>query len=466
MQHAYSQAADDLTLVSLPYLPDSEGYARALAALPNLVWLDSGRDRRFKEGRYDIISAKPATLLTTIGQTTQIQSKSGATTSDANPFDLVAEALADLPANGANDLPFAGGAMGYFGYHLNTHLENLPPRPPATTGMPDMVVGIYHWGLVQDHLGQKTVAVFLPSMPQSERDSILALLSAAPTNESGSNLFRINKLKAKYNLNYYQQKLARIHQYLLAGDIYQVNFAQSFHAEFEGQALDGFCHLRQALPAPYGAFVQCDKGAVLSHSPELFLQIDNNRVLTQPIKGTRPRGDTATEDQRLITDLLNSAKDKAENLMIVDLLRNDLGRHCQPGSIRVPDLFQLRSFANVHHLVSSVVGHLQPGSHPIDLLKACFPGGSITGAPKIRAMEIIHELEEVERSAYCGSIGYIGADGRMSLNIAIRTLVASGGQIFAWAGGGIVADSDPEAEYQECLDKIGILLRSLENAEN
>jgi para-aminobenzoate synthetase component 1 len=213
--------------------------------------------------------------------------------------------------------------------------------------------------------------------------------------------------------------------------------------------------------APFSAYLNLPQAQILSSSPERFLKLQNGKVETKPIKGTRPKKAYPASDWHQIDELRNSRKDRAENLMIVDLLRNDLGKTCQLGSVKVPNLFSIESYATVHHLVSTITGLLSPGCHALDLLKSCFPGGSITGAPKIRAMEIIEELEPNRRGVYCGSIGYIGFDGNMDTNIAIRTLVHSGGSIRFWAGGGIVNDSVLEEEYQECFDKAHALLKLL-----
>jgi len=220
------------------------------------------------------------------------------------------------------------------------------------------------------------------------------------------------------------------------------------------------------MPSPYSAYLDWQDKAVICLSPERFLKVARNQVEARPIKGTIARGRSVDEDQDNAVQLLNSGKDRAENLMIVDLLRNDLGTVCQPGSIRVPKLFELESFANVHHLVSTVTGTLRPGQTPLDLLARSFPGGSITGAPKKRAMEIIEETESCRRNLYCGSVGYISATGRMDTNIAIRTLLADNGRLHCWGGGGIVSDSEAESEYRESITKVASLMSTLEGLQN
>ncbi|MFZ2405614.1 MAG: aminodeoxychorismate synthase component I, partial [Methylobacter sp.] len=250
----------------------------------------------------------------------------------------------------------------------------------------------------------------------------------------------------------------RIKHYLKEGDCYQVNLAQRFVAACEGDPWTAYQTLRKLNAAPFSCYLNLPEVQVLSSSPERFLKLTDGVVETKPIKGTRPRKPDYAEDQQQIKNLQASNKDRAENLMIVDLLRNDISKTCKSGSVKVPKLFDVESYATVHHLVSTVTGILAENQHALDLLKSCFPGGSITGAPKIRAMEIIEELEPNRRGVYCGAIGYIGFNGNMDTNIAIRTLVHSQNTIRFWAGGGIVNDSVVEEEYQESFDKAAAML--------
>jgi para-aminobenzoate synthetase component 1 len=262
--------------------------------------------------------------------------------------------------------------------------------------------------------------------------------------------------------NEYQDAIARIQRYIQAGDCYQVNFAQRFQAIYSGDPWQAFRLLRDACPTPFAGFMTMEEGAIASVSPERFLRVSDRTVETRPIKGTRPRNLDPESDLAQADALMASTKDRAENLMIVDLLRNDLGRSCEIGSVRVPELFCLETYPNVHHLVSSVTGRLDPSKDALDLLSGAFPGGSITGAPKIRAMEIIDELEPTRRSIYCGSLVYLDVRGEMDSSIAIRTLLFRKDGVYCWGGGGIVADSAWQAEYQETLDKVSVLLRTLE----
>lgn len=446
-------------LLTLPYFSDSRLYFETLRHLPMPIWLDSGA-----AARYDILSAAPRQSLITTPGGTQIQSGEQVSYSNANPFDLVDSLLSGQQLEWDSELPFCGGAIGFFGYNLAPFAEHGLAASQRDINFPDMAVGLYEWAIIQDHQKAQAWLVALPDCPDSTFDTVaqrcrnLKPAEAQQNQESG---FSINDLKSNLDADSYTEKFARIQEYIAAGDCYQVNFAQRFTANFEGDSFAAYCHLRQLLPAPYSAYMEVPGGAILSHSPEQFLQVEGNQVTTRPIKGTAARSADPAEDRARAQQLLNSDKDRAENLMIVDLLRNDLGKSCSVGSVSVPSLFKLESYANVHHLVSTVCGKLREDCSPVELLQRCFPGGSITGAPKRRATEIIAELEECDRSIYCGSIGYISAHGRMDSNIAIRSLLLSEGKIHCWGGGGIVADSRAEAEYAESLAKIQVLLNGL-----
>ncbi|MDF5303005.1 aminodeoxychorismate synthase component I, partial [Vibrio parahaemolyticus] len=255
----------------------------------------------------------------------------------------------------------------------------------------------------------------------------------------------------------------KVQEYLLSGDCYQINLAQRFNAPYQGSEWQAYLKLESANQAPFSAFIRMPESSILSISPERFLELKDRVIETKPIKGTRPRSEDPKQDNANAHDLQTAEKDQAENLMIVDLLRNDIGRVASPGSVHVPKLFDIESFPAVHHLVSTIRANLDEQYSPADLLRACFPGGSITGAPKVRAMQIIEELEPHRRSAYCGSIGYISRHGRMDTSITIRTIVAENHKLYAWAGGGVVADSDCASEYQETLDKLSKILPALQS---
>lgn len=419
------------------YTTNVETLFRRLSVLPGCVWLDSGKPGS-DLGRYDIFSALPS--------------------------EQVSDLSADLPkylnnrlADAATecDLPFCGGWIGYFGYayrHQSFKLHSNKPDP-----LPSAQFGWYDWALVLDHHNCSASLVFQQSCSVDVRERVHAALKT----ECSADTYSCGPFVNDETRGRYLDCLERIQQYLLAGDCYQVNYTQRFSADFSGSPAAAYLSLRRAVPSPFSAFLKLSEGAILSISPERFIQIQDQQALTQPIKGSAPRGKTAIEDKELQERLRSSEKNRAENLMIVDLLRNDFSMNCLPHSVTVPELFALQSFNNVHHLVSSIEGMLKPNvSHP-NFILACFPGGSITGAPKKRAMEIIEELESHARSIYCGAIGYFSVNNNSDFNIAIRTLLQHDAKMYAWAGGGIVADSISAQEYEESLYKIGSLLTAL-----
>jgi para-aminobenzoate synthetase component 1 len=366
-----------------------------------------------------------------------------------------AEAPADI------ELPFTGGLLGFLGYDFGSRLEWLPVTAASDLQMPAARFGLYAWALISDHHCETAHLIFHPGLPDEHRTRLTRLFESAWQPEHTS--FHLDsQFVADLERSEYRYAIERIQQYIQAGDCYQVNFAQRFRARCTGDPWQAYRALRAACPTPYSGFMIMERGAVVSLSPERFLRLAKGTVNTRPIKGTRPRRGDPKADLAEAQALLASEKDRAENLMIVDLLRNDLGRSCEIGSVRVPELFSLESYPNVHHLVSSVSGTLATGKDALDLLAGSFPGGSITGAPKIRAMQIIDELEPTRRSIYCGSLLYLDVRGEMDSSIAIRTLLISDGQATCWGGGGIVADSAWQAEYQETLDKVKVLMETLE----
>ena len=361
------------------------------------------------------------------------------------------------------DLPFSGGAIGYFAYDLGRRIESLPALAEAVEQLPEMAVGIYDWALVVDHQQRRCQLVSHDFDPYT-RQIWPQLLARFQQQKPLTTDFKVRgKLQCNLDDAAYASAFQRIQHYIREGDCYQVNLAKRFEISAEGDPWIAYRQLRQHNAAPFSVFMDTPKASVLSSSPERLLSVRAGHMETKLIKGTRPRDlHNAEQDARYATDLQNSLKDRAENLMIVDLLRNDLGKVCVPGSIRVPKAFALESFATVHHLVSTITGQLAADQHAVSLLRACFPGGSITGAPKLRAMQIIEELEPHRRGIYCGSIAYIGFDGNMDSNITIRTLVFNQNRLRFWAGGGIVADSDCAAEHQEVLDKAAAMLALIE----
>ncbi len=450
--------ASDVRIAALPYRVDSTALFEAVVDQPWSALLDSGA------AAAATIVADPSVTLITRGEETAIARRGDHERTFTDPFIQVRTELGELMPPLPAGIPFAGGALGYFGYDLARRLERLPQTAADLEDMPDMAVGIYDWAVVVDHDRREShlVSAGRDARTHERWDELQALFSAPPEAPERAPFRVRGEARANFDAAGYRAAFARAHDYLREGDCYQVNLAQRFEVPASGDPWVAFRRLRAINPAPFAAYLNGPDAQVLSVSPERFLWADAaGHVETRPIKGTRPRNSDAAADAALAQALATSPKDRAENVMIVDLLRNDLGKVCATGSVRVPRLCEIESFPTVHHLVSTVTGHLAPEHHALDLLRACFPGGSITGAPKIRAMEVIEELEPQRRGAYCGSIGYVGFDGAMDTNIAIRTLVYSKGRARFWAGGGIVIDSEAESEYQETFDKAAAMLALL-----
>jgi len=452
---------------AIPYQPDSALLFEAVLSEPWAVFLDSARPHS-GQGRYDILAADPYLTLVTRESQTQITDRSGQRNSSEEPLQLIRQVLSSV-VPGFGEIPFCGGAIGYWSYDFGRGLESLPEIATDAEHLPEMAIGIYDWALVVDHQQQQSWLVTQNRDPATAQrwNDLVDRFSTPKRQVSSQSPFRVlGEVRANMDAEQYAAGFERIQRYIRDGDCYQVNFAQRFEVEAEGSAWSAYQALRQANPAPFAAYLSYPFVQVLSCSPERFLQVRAGEVETKPIKGTCPRGTTPSEDAALMKELASSHKNRAENLMIVDLLRNDLGKSCIPGSIGVSQLFQIETYATVHHLVSTVTGRLSDGNDALQLLRGCFPGGSITGAPKLRAMEIIEELEPHRRGIYCGSIGYVGFDGNMDSNIAIRTLVHADDRIRFWAGGGIVADSVMEDEYRETFYKVDAMLRLLKQQES
>ena len=442
----------------LPYFSDSAPLFAPLAHLPWAVFLDSAYHGN-AQGRYDIMAYGPVCTLQTYGADTLICKNGAEFHSQDDPFQLLKQELGPLLPS-IDGLPFNGGAIGYFAYDLARRIEKLPVLAVDEERLADMAVGIYRWAVVVDHVQQQSWLVSY-DLQAADIDLLRQQFSRLPLAELTGEFKVLQAPQANLDKTAYAQAFAKIKAYLKEGDCYQVNLTQRFVSPCQGNPWIAYRVLRQINAAPFSAYLNLPDVQVLSSSPERFLQVSGQRVETKPIKGTRPRKALADEDARQIADLAASEKDRAENVMIVDLLRNDISKTCRDGSVRTPVLFAVETYATVHHLVSTVIGELPADRHALDLLRSCFPGGSITGAPKIRAMEVIEELEPQRRGIYCGAIGYIGFDGDMDTNIAIRTLVHNQGNIRFWAGGGIVNDSVLDEEYQECFDKAQALLQLL-----
>jgi para-aminobenzoate synthetase component 1 len=351
----------------------------------------------------------------------------------------------------------SGAALGYFGYEVGRAAAGLPRDKPGTTAfMPDVAVGLYPFTVVVDHVERRAAITSLDSFSAADAAALRQRLLAAPPRPLRD--FAVTgPITSALDRAAYLPRARRVLDYIEAGDCYQANLTREFRAPYAGDPWTFYRHLHDHNPAPMGAYLEYPFGSVLSSSPERFIGVAGREVLTRPIKGTRRRRADPTEDAAARASLLASEKDRAENVMIVDLLRNDLGRVCETGSVAVRGLCELESFATVHHLVSTITGRLAAPNDALDALQACFPGGSITGAPKRRAMEIIEELESHRREVYCGAIGYLTPSGRLDMNIPIRTTLCAAGELRFYAGGGIVADSTPEDEFEETETKIAAI---------
>lgn len=417
--------------------------------------LDSAMDPN-KLGRYSFISSNPFKVL---------KYKNN----EENPLNNLQYELKKYKVKNNTHLPFVGGAVGYLSYDLGNYLEKLPKTAKDDTNVYDLYFGFYNYVIVIDHLEGKTY-IATPDLDIEKEKTILKLVEEKIKNAEIRGIDNICyeeknidsiKLKSNFTKEEFKNAVKKVQNYIKQGDIYQANLTQRFSGKTNLSSYELYRDLRRISPAPFGAYLNFEGYDILSNSPERFIKCINNKIETRPIKGTRPRGINKEEDLRLQEELKNSEKDRAELLMIVDLERNDIGRISKIGSVKVPELFVIEPYANVNHLVATVVGEIEDNKDCIDVIKATFPGGSITGAPKIRAMEIIDELEPTQRNVYTGSIGYIGFNGDMDLNIAIRTIVKKDDNVYFQVGGGMTWDSNPDDEYQETLDKAKSIMKAL-----
>lgn len=437
-------------LFALTYQANPTHYFQQVHTHLGAILLDSGQPSS-QRGRFDIISAQPLASISP-------EPKESVDSFRQRCQSLLKHLAQCQPPNNV-ELPFTGGLMGYLAYDFN----NLK-HATAIEELPGAAVGLYDWALISDHQQQRCWLMCHSSVSSQRCAELLAQFTTPENTQTASEPFCLTRPFASYiTAERYYSDLAQVQNYIVAGDCYQVNYTQRFSSHYQGDAWQAYVSLRERCPTPFASFIRVsEQQAIVSMSPERFLQVQQRQVEARPIKGTRARGATSAEDLALASELLASEKDRAENLMIVDLLRNDLGRYCSTGSIQVPELFALESYPNVHHMVSSVTGSLAADYDALDLLFGSFPGGSITGAPKRRAMQIIAELEASVRSIYCGSIFYLDSRGEMDSSITIRSLLANQGEISCWGGGGIVYDSNPADEYQESLQKVQLLMDTLE----
>jgi len=468
--------SDDVLLeeITLPQ-PPAELFA-ALAERPYSFFLDSGMVSA-KLGRYSFLGYEPFLVLWSKGTRVEVRAGGQVQQRDGDPFETLRELLNcyRLPPQ-PEAPPLLGGAVGYLAYDLGHFIEVLPRTTVDDLGLPDCVLGFYDVVLIVDHLEDRAwlASTGFPAAGRARRARAAERLAAvraelltfppprrrplAPPDSTPA------EIVSNFTPSAYLRAVERAQEYIAAGDIYQVNLSQRLSTTLRISPYELYARLRRINPAPFAAYLNLGSdGVIASASPERFMRYiaPLRRMQTRPIKGTRPRGRTPEEDAGWARALQNSEKDKAEHLMIVDLERNDLGRVAEIGSVHVSEFEILETFPTVFHLTSTVEGTLAPQYDRVDLLRATFPGGSITGAPKIRSMEIIDELEPTQRSVYTGSIGYLSFTGDMDLSIVIRTFILKNGRAYFQVGGGIVADSTPEGEYEETLDKARALIEAV-----
>jgi para-aminobenzoate synthetase component 1 len=478
MPHIQSRTQVHPVIEELTNHLDAPDCYAAVKGRPWSFFLDSGMNSD-NLGRYSFIGCDPFLVLQSRGDDIELISNDSRRAIRGNPFDVIQGLLRQYAIEPIlAPVPFIGGAVGYFGYDLCHFSERLPATAADDLQLPDCRVAFYDSAIAFDHVENRTyiAALGLPYTDAAHREKrarervaelkdLVVCSDGLKQSGTYSDISRIpaiaSRLRSNFTCDEYVRAVARAIEYIAAGDIFQVNLSQRFDADLAIDPYELYLRLRGINPAPFASYLNFGDVTVAGASPERFLRLTGDLVETRPMKGTRPRGKSAAEDESLAAELLASDKDRAENLMIVDLERNDLGKVCEYGSVRVKELCTLEKYATVFQLTSMVEGRLRAGADRIDLLKACFPGGSITGAPKVRAMEIIDELEPTRRGIYTGAVGYMGFDGAMDLNMVIRTFVIKGNKVYFHVGGGIVSDSDPQAEYQETLDKARALMAAL-----
>jgi para-aminobenzoate synthetase component 1 len=450
-----------------------------LHSQPHSFFLNSGMDPQ-RLGRYSFIGVDPFLVMRSRGNQVTMIRQGKQENEPGNPFDILGKlletySLDSFPA----PIPFWGGAVGYLSYDLCHFIEQLPTTATDDLKLPESYFGFYDTVLAFDNLEKRAyiASTGFPELDESRRlkrarlrlEEMKSRLSSPPSHIPEAASDGVEKtteavLKSNFTPEGYMEAVNRVREYIAAGDVFQVNLSQRFETNLTIPPYELHRRLKQINPAPFAGYLNFDGITIVSASPERFLRVDGDRIETRPIKGTKPRGKNPVEDAMLAQELLDSIKDRAENVMIVDLERNDLGRVCQYGTVKVTELAILETFPTVFHLTSTVSGKLRPDKNRIDLLKATFPGGSITGAPKVRAMEIIDELEPTRRSVYTGAIGYLGFGRNLDLNIVIRTFIIKGSKAYFQVGGGIIYDSKAETEYQETLDKAKALIQALQLA--
>ena len=409
---------------------------------------------------YSYITSDPFLIITSKGNNIKIKERETEKEFFGNPFNIL-NGLIDKYNfdDNINIAPFQGGAIGYMSYEMRHHIEHMPSNALDYLELPEMCFGFYDWVISINH-SKNTTTLISTILPNNDHNSATNRIEWVKNKiKNSSNLtkekskIKVGKLKSNFSKKQYLDSVRKVKYYIEKGDVYQVNIAQRFEIELEEKTWDLYKRLRQITPSNYSAFLRYPESDILSTSPEHFVSLKESLVHSKPMKGTRPRGSNKKSDNELLNDLKNSLKDRTENLMIVDVVRNDLGKVCLPGSINVKNLFKIEKYEHVFQMITDIYAELNEKYNIVDLLESCFPGGSVTGAPKIRAMEIIDEIEPVQRNVYCGAIGYFGFNGNMKTSIPIRTMIVKNNIGYFHVGGGIVYDSNPSMEYQETLDK-------------
>lgn len=425
--------------------------------------------------RYSFLGRDPFLQFRARGREIRIEGPDGTETPRGDPIECLRRTMKRFHRPRVPGLPrFAGGAVGYFSYDTSRYLEAIPDRAKDDLEMDDIRLGFYDTVLAFDHLRHRILIichvrtgegdqVLRESFDRARRqvESIAGSLSGPIPEPSGQMERQRVSLKSNFTQAGFEQGVKRIQEHIRAGEVYQVVLSQRFEGRIEADPFTLFRSLRRLNPSPYMYYLALGDISVLGASPEMLARVEDGVLQTRPIAGTRPRGRDEAEDRRLAEELKGDAKERAEHLMLLDLGRNDVGRVCQPGSVEVTEFMQVQKFSHVQHLVSTVRGRIRPEIHPLDAFLSCFPAGTVTGAPKVRAMEVIEELEPTRRGPYAGAVAYIDFCGSIDSCITIRTMVVKGGRAFVQAGAGIVADSVPAAEFQETIDKAAPLRQIL-----
>jgi len=444
-------------IAEIPYIKDSSFYYEKIRHLKWPVFLDSSYQKDMAQSeiaRYDIIAADPFIRVTTDKSGTFVEDEAGRKLQDNIPLKIIEEIMEKYSIQNQT-LPFMGGAIGYLSYNLKNNTKN-------NSLVPKMIIGIYDWAVVIDHFSAKAWLIQndFDKNPSYCWDSLQELFNKTVKN-TDEGFMITGDVNANLNFLSYNKKFIKVSRYIKEGDCYQVNLSQKYKVSTSGDSWKFYKKFRGINKSPYMAYLSYDDFEIMSGSPEQFIQSRNKNITTRPIKGTRARDNDPVKDKANLKELSVSLKDQAENLMIVDLLRNDLAMNCELGSVKVDELFTVESYPNVHHLVSSITATLKNDTNNYKLLNDAFPGGSITGTPKKRAIEIIDELEEHSRDVYCGSVVYFSFNQMMDSNIAIRSMIHQNHTLHFYSGGGLTVDSNASSEYQEIKDKAQNIINTI-----